>query len=680
MLRSAMVLPLLLAAGLYGQTVESIPLRAVLSSGNVTQQPGTAASGNATIWLHVMRDADGRIVSGSVDSGLAYDHTGPISGIQIHRGEAGSEGAGVVPFTVNRTEASGIGSLPAVQTAFPNNAVTAAAIQEILDNPGQFYFNVTGANAQQAVMRGQLQRAETLVRMAIMTPENEVPVIARQTWSATGTLMLIFTRDALGAPNSAHAIFDVNYRGFPEGTVFTGLHIHRGAAGTNGPVTIDSGLRGQVAADASGNGVLHYENEVDLNRAGALDTVNLLINNPSQTYMNLHTAAFPGGAARGQMLFTDRMDFQLDMTTANEVPPITGLDANAGGRVTVYTVRGREGAAQAGVVVFNINPAFPQSTEFTGLHIHDGIAGQNAGVTIDTRLTSSPLLFGTGGTGNITRMVTIGAGQALTSLNSLIVNPSRHYVNLHTSTHRGGAVRAQLAPVAGMPAVTGVFGGVPGTVSTRLAPGAPVVIRGTSLANVGTDLSGFNNLQALPNSLNGVFVTIDGMAVPLAFVSPTEIRGQIPFEVNPGNRTIIVTTPGGASQTFIVNIAAAAPVILAGPNGFVAQRADGSAVTQANPARSGETIFLTVAGLGRTNPPLQTGAIVAPGTQFIAGQELDARIGGRNTTVLSAIAVPGMTAVYRVAIRVPDGIMSGNNPILLQSGMVTSNVVAIPIQ
>jgi uncharacterized protein (TIGR03437 family) len=663
MSRIAVSLTLLLASTVIGQTVETIPFRAVLSNANETPQPPSTTSGTATVWLHVVRDADGNVTSGSADALVSYDFSsaGTITAMHIHRGAAGVNGPVVVPFAVERTEVNGSGRLPVVQTPFPSTAVPVATISDILANPSQFYYNVHSTDFPAGIMRGQLRRAETIVRIGPMMPENETPPITDEPWSATGTVMLLMTRDDAGTPNSAYAIFDVIYRNFPV-TNFTGLHIHSGAAQVSGPVTINSGLQGPVAVAEGGSGRLHYEAEVDLNRAGALETVEGLVSNPSGFYINLHTTEQPAGAVRSQMLRTDRMEFPLNLMTSNEVPPITDLDASAAGKIIVYTVRNPNGTAAAGAVQFDLNTTFPADTEFRGLHIHDAIAGVNGPVTIDSALATAPILFGTSGSGNISRLVTVGSGQALESLNSLLLNPSRHYGNLHTGTNPGGAVRAQLAPAGDLPTITSIQIAVAGSQPGRIAPGTMFAITGTSLANVATDVAGFNNLPGLPTTLNGVTVTIGGTTAPLTMVSPTEIRGQLPFDVAQGDRMVVVTTPNGASQAFVVSIVPSAPAILFGAGGVVAMReSDGTAITQRNPARPGDIIIISVIGLGQTVP------------------QLAARIGGINSNVLRATAAPGSNTMHHVTVRVPQGLQTGNIPMVLVTGLITSNVVSLPV-
>ena len=100
--------------------------------------------------------------------------------------------------------------------------------------------------------------AERVVLMGLMSPNNEVPAIPGLNASGFGAVTVYGSRMPNGTVTSAEVIFDTTYTGFSEGTNFTGFHIHLGAAGTNGPVTINTGLTGPLAAVPAG-GSLHYE-------------------------------------------------------------------------------------------------------------------------------------------------------------------------------------------------------------------------------------------------------------------------------------------------------------------------------------------------------------------------------------------------------------------------------------
>ncbi len=78
----------------------------------------------------------------------------------------------------------------------------------------------------------------------------------------------------------------LNYNLTYTGLTPTGYHVHLGAVGVNGPIVIDLGA--VVASPLSGTVTLT-----------APDVTNL---NNGQFYVNVHTAAYPGGEIRGQLV------------------------------------------------------------------------------------------------------------------------------------------------------------------------------------------------------------------------------------------------------------------------------------------------------------------------------------------------------------------------------------------
>lgn len=670
----------LLAAGAAAQTVETIPFRAVLSSANEVPPLTINATGAATILVHTVRDASGQLVSGSVDAHVSYRFAGAvtITAMHIHPGAAGVNGGVVVPFAIARTENSeGAGSLPAIQTQFPASNVTLATINGILANPSQYYFNVHTTDHPGGAIRGQLERARMIVRVGPMSPANEVPAITGREFAGFGTVVALVTRDAAGKPTSALVTFDVNYSGFAADTTFTGLHIHTGASGVNGPVTINTGLR-NLAGAATGAGNLRYDVEADVSNAAVVNTLDLLEFNPTATYINLHTSEFPGGAVRSQLLRTDRMDFQVTMTPGEEVPPLT-LNASTPSLLSAYSARNAQGEAIAGAVVFDVNPRFPAGTQFTGLHIHDQVAGQNGPVTIDSALTSLPQLVADG-TGNIYRVAQVRTAAALRALNSLILNPERHYVNLHTSTNPGGATRAQLgSPSTAAPVVTFVASGVQHPELTTLAPGGLAFIAGTGFARVGTDLAGFNGIARLPGSLNGVEVTIGGHPAPIYIVETGRAFVQVPFDAHAGEQAVVVKNANGSSASFPVVVREAAPALFIDANGAVAfNETQFSYVGPGSPAAAGDVVTLFATGLGQTNPAQETGAIAAS-DRFATGT-VAVRIGGQNVAVLRSSAAPGYAGVYLVTVRIPQGLGTGSVPVALEMAGRASNQAVLTLR
>ncbi|MDQ6707281.1 MAG: CHRD domain-containing protein, partial [Acidobacteriota bacterium] len=84
------------------------------------------------------------------------------------------------------------------------------------------------------------QTAETAYFQGLMSPLNEVPAISLTDFpgAALGTVIAHVVRDSSGKIISGTADFQVDYRVLAGGVNFTGLHIHKGAAGATGDIVI----------------------------------------------------------------------------------------------------------------------------------------------------------------------------------------------------------------------------------------------------------------------------------------------------------------------------------------------------------------------------------------------------------------------------------------------------------
>jgi len=211
--------------------------------------------GLQTVWLHLLRDASGKVTSGTIDFIANFQFAIPetVTLAHIHKNPAGVAGAVVIPIPFTRfDQPSGAGSLPTRQVAFSAtdaNSLVMDSINGILADPSGFYFNIHTVDSPSGALRGQLQRADMVVLMGLMNSANEVPAIASSTSVGTATIVALRTRDAFGALTSGQVIFDINYSGFPTDTTFSATHLHFGVPTVAGAVTIDSGLRGPLAVE-----------------------------------------------------------------------------------------------------------------------------------------------------------------------------------------------------------------------------------------------------------------------------------------------------------------------------------------------------------------------------------------------------------------------------------------------
>lgn len=145
-----------------------------------------------------------------------------------------------------------------------------------------------------------------------------------------------------------------------------------------------------------------------------------------------------GGASAKKPALSATPVFKLNLKPSQEVPPISGLRADAVGSVTFDLERSSAGAITSGEVIFYFNYAFPGAVTINGLHIHQGAKGTNGPVVVSSGVSS---VADTDGTGNVTTVVT---GTAPATLQAILDNPRGYYVNLHTSVNPSGALRVQM--------------------------------------------------------------------------------------------------------------------------------------------------------------------------------------------------------------------------------------------
>ena len=152
-----------------------------------------------------------------------------------------------------------------------------------------------------------------------------------------------------------------------------------------------------------------------------------------------------------------------------------------------------------------------------------------------------------------------------------------------------------------------------------IAPNAWVALKGNGLsATTGTwQLTG----STLPTVVNGVGVTINGTAVPVSFVSNTQVNFLVPSTVSMGPAQIQTTNNGLTSAAVTVNVNPLAPAFFTiGTNAtsgnvyIAAEHSNGTligpaaTITGATPAEPGETIVMFATGFG---PTLASGEVLA---------------------------------------------------------------------
>lgn len=225
-------------------------------------------------------------------------------------------------------------------------------------------------------------------------------VFPRTNSTATGTGQLTFNLFT-GAVSGAVTL---------TGITATLAHIHSGIAGTNGPVIVDFVQSGTDP------------NRWDVEPGGALtaDQVGALL--AGQLYVNVHSAAHPGGEIRGQIKPQGIAVAVAGLSGSNVVPPVT----NAADGFAAMTVNETANTATVHAQTTGVDDA-------TEAHVHNAPAGENASAPLltlmkDPALASHWLL----------------EQQSITQADRDALANDRLYVDVHTPAAPSGALRGQL--------------------------------------------------------------------------------------------------------------------------------------------------------------------------------------------------------------------------------------------
>ena len=219
------------------------------------------------------------------------------------------------------------------------------------------------------------------------------------------------------------------------------------------------------------------------------------------------------------------------------------------------------------------------------------------------------------------------------------------------------------------PKITAVVNAADGQLP--VAPGGLISIYGQQMSPVNIATSQI----PLPTALGDSCLTVNGVAVPMLFVSPQQINGQLPVNVD-GNAQMTLRTPGGISDNFNFGILPAAPSIFrsgtAGPETGLATitRADnGELITPTNPVHPGDSIVIWATGLGRTTPSIDSGMPAPSDPLPYAVIQPTVLIGGVALDILYAGLVPGSVGLYQINATVPRSVPLGlSMPLLVTQG------------
>jgi uncharacterized protein (TIGR03437 family) len=216
-----------------------------------------------------------------------------------------------------------------------------------------------------------------------------------------------------------------------------------------------------------------------------------------------------------------------------------------------------------------------------------------------------------------------------------------------------------------------------GNGSTNVTADGQVLISGTGLAPD----SAVAGVEPLPSTLGDACVTMGSEALPLFWVSPTQIQAVLPADAS-ATESLIVHTPGGVSSPFTFQVQTVAPAILPVASGSqaglarVIRQKNGEVVDFTNPIHAKDTISIYLTGLGPTIPAVAPGDVTPATPPSLLVTLPVVTLGGTTLNVTFAGLAPGEVSVYRVDASVPFNIHGASQTALV----VTEGSAAASIQ
>ncbi len=232
------------------------------------------------------------------------------------------------------------------------------------------------------------------------------------------------------------------------------------------------------------------------------------------------------------------------------------------------------------------------------------------------------------------------------------------------------------------PVVNAVVNGA-SFVGGGIVPGEIATVFGTNLtSNTGINLA---SSLPLPAVFLNVSVIVNDPPVPLFAVDNVNGQQQVNFQVPWGvaghaNASVAISNNGVTGTAINVPVLAAQPGIFSynvGGNNFGAiLHADFQLADTGHPAVAGETVLIYCTGLGMVNSPPADG-VAGNGQTTVATP--DVTIGGTQAAVSFSGLAPGFVGLYQINAVVPAGLTTGNQPVVISMGSVSSNSALLPV-
>ncbi|MBI2818882.1 MAG: CHRD domain-containing protein [Acidobacteria bacterium] len=387
-----------------------------------------------------------------------------------------------------------------------------------------------------AALRGDT--TETQYFRTEVSPVNEEPAITGDNSSGQAIIAAVVRRNDSGNIVSGTVYFDVNYT-FVGPVTVTGLHVHQGGAGVNGPIRFDTGITDNATVNAEGTGNIFRV--VEVTGGTALTALSPLLADPAGFYLNLHTADHTGGLMRGQLQTTAQPEPDVfDNEVVNIASYAAGTNPLAPG--SIAAIFGKYLNAGPAAFFTSFGPDGKLITSLGGTQVTvNGIAAPifystftQVGIQIPSELsgeTSASVQVTVGGKTSVSRTIALDAAvPGIFTLNQAGTGPA-------TMLHQNGVSLVTAANPAQPNEVETLFGTGFGATSPALATGAPAV--------------GNEVLNAPTATIDGLTVTPESAGRVPGFIGLDQLRVKIPVNVRSGSGLSLFITSGSRQSNTV---------------------------------------------------------------------------------------------------------------------------------
>ena len=211
-----------------------------------------------------------------------------------------------------------------------------------------------------------------------------------------------------------------------------------------------------------------------------------------------------------------------------------------------------------------------------------------------------------------------------------------------------------------------------------IAPGGLISVYGTQLSPVNMATAEL----PLPTALANSCLSVNGLPVPMLYVSPNQVNAQMPYQAI-GDVTLILRTPGGQSNNYNLVIEPNAPSVFMASVGSetniptVVRNDDNELVTPSHPIhrKSNTDLVIYLTGLGSTSPAVGTGQAAPSNPLAVSTLQPTVTLGGVSLPILFSGLAPGLVGVDQINVSVPFTVPDGMSvPLDITQGSVSTSI------